>query len=168
MNEWMYTCAQNEKLKKEITVFKQTMSSKILIPKPGGSWQLQGPLEMKQTMILLEIQPFVHLWNSSTGYCWIRLHCGVPEILSQACAIPRWAKFQVSLCGWQTSGNTVLNNSLCTIFYLPQIVSPLPVFTPEGTIGLPFVRPSVCPSVSLSVCQSVCLSVCPLKIWILW
>ena len=51
---------------------------------------------------------------------------------------------------------------------LMNIISPLPVFTPEGTIGLPSVRPSVCPSVSLSVCQSVCLSVCPLKIWILW
>jgi len=32
-----------------------------------------------------------------------------------------------------------------------SIISPLPVFTPEGTIGLP----SVCQSVSLSVCLSV-------------
>jgi len=32
-----------------------------------------------------------------------------------------------------------------------MLVSPLPVFTPEGTIGLPSVRPSV----SLSVCLSV-------------
>ena len=40
------------------------------------------------------------------------------------------------------------------------VISPLPVFTPEGTIGLPSVRPSVCLSVRPSVCQSVCLSVC--------
>ena len=32
-----------------------------------------------------------------------------------------------------------------------NIVSPLPVFTPEGTIGLPAVRPSVRLSVSPSV-----------------
>ena len=32
-----------------------------------------------------------------------------------------------------------------------NIVSPLPVFTPEGTIGLPSVRPSVRLSVSPSV-----------------
>ena len=38
------------------------------------------------------------------------------------------------------------------------VISPLPVFTPEGTIGLPSVRLSVRPSVSLSVCLSVCLS----------
>ena len=42
-------------------------------------------------------------------------------------------------------------------------ISPLPVFTPEGTIGLPSVRPSVRPSVSQSVCLSVRSSVCPLK-----
>jgi len=48
-----------------------------------------------------------------------------------------------------------------------MLVSPLPVFTPEGTIGLPSVRPSVRPSVSQSVSQSVSPSVCPLKIWIL-
>ena len=39
-----------------------------------------------------------------------------------------------------------------------QIISPLPVFTPEGTIGLPSVRQSVSRSVSLSVRQSVSLS----------
>jgi len=44
-----------------------------------------------------------------------------------------------------------------------ELISPLPVFTPEGTIGLPSVRPSVRQSVSQSVRQSVC----PLKIWIL-
>jgi len=30
------------------------------------------------------------------------------------------------------------------------LISPLPVFTPEGTIGLPSVSQSVCQSVSLS------------------
>jgi len=39
------------------------------------------------------------------------------------------------------------------------LISPLPVFTLEGTIGLSSVRPSVCLSVRPSVCQSVCLSV---------
>ena len=39
------------------------------------------------------------------------------------------------------------------------IISPLPVFTPEETIGLPSVRPSVRQSVSLSVCLSVRQSV---------
>ena len=34
-------------------------------------------------------------------------------------------------------------------------ISPLPVFTPEGTIGLPSVRPSVSQSVRQSVSQSV-------------
>ena len=43
------------------------------------------------------------------------------------------------------------------LFY--PIISPLPVFTPEGTIGLPSVRPSVSLSVSLSVRLSVCQSV---------
>ena len=38
----------------------------------------------------------------------------------------------------------------CNLYF----ISPLPVFTPEGTIGLPSVRPSVCQS----VCPSVCLS----------
>jgi len=42
----VHKCTEWE-IKEETTVFKQTMSSKILIPKPGGSWQLQGPLEMK-------------------------------------------------------------------------------------------------------------------------
>jgi len=40
------------------------------------------------------------------------------------------------------------------------LISPLPVFTPEGTIGLPSVRPSVRLSVRQSVSLSVCLSVC--------
>ena len=33
-----------------------------------------------------------------------------------------------------------------------KVISPLPVFTPEGTIGLPSVRSSVRPSVRPSVC----------------
>ena len=53
-----------------------------------------------------------------------------------------------------------LNKCVCQYeFCTKSLVSPLPVFTPEGTIGLPSVRPSVCPSVR----PSVCLSVCPLK-----
>ena len=43
--------------------------------------------------------------------------------------------------------------------FIKHVISPLPVFTPEGTIGLPSVRPSVRQSVRPSVRQSVC----PLK-----
>jgi len=52
-------------------------------------------------------------------------------------------------------------NSLFYYEELSNIISLLPVFTPDGTIGLPSVRPSV----RLSVCQSVSPSVCPLKYW---
>ena len=48
------------------------------------------------------------------------------------------------------------------------VISPLPVFTPEGTIGLPSVHPSVSQSGRQSVRLYFCQSVCPLKIWILW
>jgi len=41
--------------------------------------------------------------------------------------------------------------SRALLLYKITFISPLPVFTPEGTIGLPSVRPSVSLSVSLSV-----------------
>jgi len=78
-------------------------------------------------------------------------------------------QFDYACSAWFNSFNKTLRNKLqVTQNKVVRFISPLPVFTPEGTIGLPSVRPSVrpsvCPSVRPSVSPSVSLSA---KIWIL-
>jgi len=75
---------------------------------------------------------------------------------------------QLTLIGGRTSGlhtgrgltpSGEMTHTMKGAILFNFIISPLPVFTPEGTIGLPSVHQSNSPSVSQSVCQFVCRSI---------
>jgi len=87
---------------------------------------------------------FTNDWTSGRQRVWTRQW--------RHGAAPRWTTWRAS----QRTGPTrTTTRTRMMVSGRQTLVSPLPVFTPEGTIGLPSSRPSVClsvrPSVSLSV-----------------